>query len=518
MPRWRQSSGIGGKAMIRNGEINMSEIKRILRKYWWILPLTIMSGGALGLGATMVLPKKFTSQARIQIHEQSVSTDLVKPILTEATNARLSSMQEQILSRTQLQSIIERLGLYPSDRGKMHMEDLVFRLRKAIDVTPPESSLGGQSRQLPGFYVNVTFDNPESAQRVCSEITNKFMEQNVKYMNEKTKQAADFLAERADDAKRSLDEQDAKLADFKKKYMGSLPDQQQANLSLLQTMNSQLDAVTQSISRAQQDKAMNESLLAALLGTWKATKVGVTPAGTLEGQLTTLQEQLATLQSRYTAEHPDVIKTKNQIEQLQQRIASAPKGEQSATNATPGEIEPPQIQQMRAKIRQDEMSAVDLTKRQAQIQSQIGVLQGRLQLSPDVEQQFKELTRSYQAASDSYNDLLKRHDQATIAQSFTQDQQGEQFSMEDPPSLPMTPSFPNKTRFAGGGLAGGLALGLAVLYLLAALDSSMHSERDVEVCLKLPVLAMVPTVDPAGKGRESHNGKPKELGFANTRS
>jgi capsular polysaccharide biosynthesis protein len=82
----------------------------------------------------------------------------------------------------------------------------------------------------------------------------------------------------------------------------------------------------------------------------------------------------------------------------------------------------------------------------------------------------------------------------------------------------MTPSFPNKTRFAGGGLAGGLALGLAVLYLLAALDSSMHSERDVEVCLKLPVLAMVPTVDPAGKGRESHNGKPKELGFANTRS
>src|SRR4030095_3275728 len=97
LPKWRQSSGIGGKAMIRNGEINMSEVKRILRKYWWILPLTLMSGGALGLGATMVLPKKFTSQARIQTHEQSVSTDLVKPVLTAATNARLSSMQAQIL-------------------------------------------------------------------------------------------------------------------------------------------------------------------------------------------------------------------------------------------------------------------------------------------------------------------------------------------------------------------------------------------------------------------------------------
>src|SRR5262249_11694655 len=174
--------------------------------------------------------------------------------------------------------------------------------------------------------------------------------------------------------------------------------------------------------------------------------------------------------------------------------------------------------QLRARIKQGDMNAADLTRRQAQIQSQIGVLQGRLQLSPAVEQQFKELTRSYQAASESYNDLLKRHDQAMIAQSFTQDQQGEQFSMEDPPNLPMTPSFPHKTKFGGGGLAGGLALGLAVLCLLAALDSSMHSERDVEVCLKLPVLAMVPTVNPSGMGRANHNGKPRDLGLASTRT
>src|SRR5215467_11904430 len=159
--------------MIRNGEITMSEVKRILKKYWWILPLTVASGTALGLGATMVLPKKFTSQSRVQIHEQSVSTELVKPVLTEATNARLVSMQEQILSRTQLQSIIEKLGLYPSDRAKMNMEDLVFRLRRSIDVTPPDSSLGVQNRQLPGFYINVTFDTPDVAQRVCSEITTK---------------------------------------------------------------------------------------------------------------------------------------------------------------------------------------------------------------------------------------------------------------------------------------------------------------------------------------------------------
>src|SRR5215470_12356056 len=508
--------------MIRNGEISMSEVKRILKKYWWILPLAIISGGALGLGATMVLPKKFTSQSRVQIREQSVSPDIVKPVLTAETNQRVVLMQEDILSRTQLQAVIEQLGLYPSERGKVHMEDLVYRLRKAIDITPPDTILGVQSRQLPGFYINVTFNNPETANRICSEITRRFMEKNATEITEASRRAKEFMQQQADEAKRSLDEQDAKLAEFKKKYMGSLPDQQNANLSLLQTMDSQLEAVTQAISRAQQDKAMNESLLASQLATLKATERGDTPTETLQEQLIKLQEQLSSLESRYTPEHPDVIKTKNQIQQVQQRIASAPNGAQSASNAPQTVLEPPAVQQLRAKIKQDDMNIADLSKRQSQIQAQIGVLQGRLQLSPAVEQQFKELMRGYQSASDSYNDLLKRHSQATIATEFTHEQQGEQFSMEDPPSLPMSPSYPKKPVFAGGGLAGGLALGLAVLYLLAALDSSMHSERDVEVCLKLPVLAIVPTMDPALMGRSTGNGnggaRASEMGLAGTRN
>jgi succinoglycan biosynthesis transport protein ExoP len=113
---------------------------------------------------------------------------------------------------------------------------------------------------------------------------------------------------------------------------------------------------------------------------------------------------------------------------------------------------------------------------------------------------------------------LKKRDQASIATDYNRQQEGEQFSMEDPPSLPMTPSFPKKPIFAGGGLAGGLALGFAVLYLLAALDSSMHSERDVEVCLKLPVLALVPTMDPTRATRSNGKGRIKELDFAGTRN
>ena len=497
--------------MIRNGEITLSEAKRILRHYWWILPIGIVGCGLLGLLAATVLPKRYTSETLVLVDQPTVPTEFVKPVVTEDLNHRLASMQEQILSRSRLQPIIEKFGLYQSERETVHMEDLVAKLRAAIEITPLAPMQGTQNRQLPGFHVNVTFDNPQIAQRICSEITTMFMEQNAKDINAQGTQTTEFFTQHVDEAKRSLDEQDAKLADFKKKYMGSLPDREQTNLGLLTGMNSQLDAITQAVNRAQQDKVMNESLLSSQLATWKAVKGGDTPTETLDQQLSTLQDQLSALQSRYTADHPDVIKTKNQIEQLKRRMAEAPKGGSAPANAQATGIEPPAIQQLRARIRQDDLGVADLVKRQGQIQNQISVLQGQIQSTPAVEQQFKELTRNYQSALEFYNDLLKKHDQAAISSDLNRQQQGEHFNVLDPASLPMTPSFPKKTLFAGAGLGGGLALGLAILYLLAALDSSMHTERDVELCMKLPVLAMVPNVAPSGRGPTKGAGKGLEL-------
>ena len=502
--------------MIRNGEISMAEMKRVFKRYWWVLPLTLIAGVSLALGSTFFLPKRFTSQTLVLVDQQTVSPDLVKPVVTEATNQRLASMQEQILSRSHLQPIIEKFGLYASDRDSVHMEDLVARLRAAIEVTPLEPMQGTQNRQLPGFHINVTFDNPQVAQRICSEITTMFMEQNSREIDVQGTNTTDFFAQHVEEAKRNLDDQDAKLAEFKKKYMGSLPDQEQANLSLLTGMNTQLEAITQAVNRGQQDKAMTESLLAAQLATWKAVNRGETPSETLDQQLSALQDQLNSLQARYTPDHPDVIKAKNQIEQLKRRMAEAPKGGNTQANSQANAVEPVAIQQYRAKMRQDDLNVAGLIKQQARMQSDINILQGKIQSTPAVEQQFKELTRNYQTALDGYNDLLKKHDQSAIARDLNRQQQGENLRVLDPPSLPMTPSFPKKPVFAGAGAGAGLALGLAILYMLAAFDPSMHTERDVEVCMQLPVLALVPNVAPAGKVLSNKNGD--HLRLAGTRT
>ena len=485
--------------MVRNAQLSLEDAQRILRRYWWVLPITTVLLGVVAVVASYVLPKKYVSQTMVLVEQPTVSPELVKPVITEDLNHRLSSMQEQILSRTRLQPIIEKFGLYASDRGTTHIEDLVDRMRSAVKITPLEPMAGTQNRQLPGFYINVTFNDARVAQQICTEITSMFLEQNARERNIQSKQTTDFFQQRLDEAKNKLDEQDAKLAQFKRQYLGSLPEEEQTNLSLLMGTNTQLEANTQAISRAQQDKTFTESLLAQQEANLKAQTSGGANPESLDQQLSAMQDNLLALQAKYTPEHPDVVKAQHAIDELKKRIEAQEKAPPSPVEAAHvNSFESPQIQQLRAKLRQDDLNIADLTKRQAQIQNETRVLQGRVQASPVVEQQFKEMTRNYQTASENYNDLLKKHNTSELAGVLESQQESEQFKVFDPPSLPNQPAFPNKIIFASAGFGGGFVVGLGILYLLAAGDKSLHTERDVELALKLPVLATVPTLQVLG--------------------
>jgi polysaccharide chain length determinant protein (PEP-CTERM system associated) len=491
--------------MLRNGEITVSEAKRILRHYWWILPIAIVGCGALGLLAATVLPKKYTSETLVLVDQPTVPADFVKPVVTDELNHRLASMQEQILSRTRLQPIIEKFGLYANERRGMNIDVLVDKLRSAVIIQPMEPMPGtqNQNHSLPGFYVKVTFNNPQSAQQICTEITSMFMQQNTQEREQHSAQTTSFLSEQLEEAKTKLDDQDRRLATFKRQYLGSLPEEGQTNLNLLTGMNSQLEANIQALSRAQQDKTFNESLLSQQQAT-AAVFAPVAQNGpeTPDQQLNTLENQLAGLEARYTPEHPDVVKLKNQVEDLKRRMAATPKAKEPGETVLP-KTDSFQIQQLRAKLRQDDLNIADLTKRQAQIQEQITQLQGRLQASPVVEQQLKEITRNYQTAQDFYNDLLKKRQQSAMATDLEHQQESEQFRVLDPPSLPTKPSFPSRRYFTAGGLGAGFALALAIMYLIAFLDKSMHTERDVELCLNMAVLTTVPLLDVPSSGRKA---------------
>jgi protein tyrosine kinase modulator len=484
--------------MLGHRELTIDDYLEIFRRRWLSVLVPAILGPALAYAVSLQLPSRYTSQTLVLVEGQTVPDTFVKPVITKDWDARMGTIQEQILSRTRLQPIIERFALFGREAVREPMEDLVDRMRKAIAVTPVKSMVSTREGNMPGFYVAVTLDNPRTAQQVCTEITSMFIDENLRQREQSARGTTNFLQSQLQDAKRNLDEQDAKLAEFKRKYMGSLPDETQTNLNLLNTLSAQLEVVTQSLNRAQVDKAYAESLLVQQTAAWESVKHGTTPRPeTLEQQLTAMENELVALQARYTSGHPDVIKLKTAIAELKEKARRSPKPTKEPSAERDQEVsitEPPEIQQLRSQLRSHEEAIRGYIRQQLQLQQQIKLYESRVQLSPVVEQQYRETIRDYQTALDFYNELLRKKDQSEMATDLERRQQGEQFRVMDPANLPEKPSFPNRPLFAGAGLGGGLALGIALVLLLEMRDKALRTERDIEFFLKLPTLAMVSSI------------------------
>jgi polysaccharide chain length determinant protein (PEP-CTERM system associated) len=491
--------------MLGDRELSFEQYVAIVkRRKWWLAAPTLLVPIVVYLGS-LLLPNLYRSQTLVLVEEQKVPDNFVKPVVNEELNERLATMQEQILSRTRLQPLIERFRIFPSEMNSVPMDELVDRMRKMISVTAVHADFGdtsGPKKGLPGFYISFSASDPHLAQQVCGEITSMFMEENLKAREQSAEGTTQFLSTQLDDAKRKLDEQDAKLAAFKQRYIGQLPDQEQANLSVLSALNGQLDAANQAVARAQQDKTFAESMLAQQMAAWKASRSGP-DTETLQKKLDDLQSQLTTLEARYTSDYPDVAKTKAEIAEVQKEMESAPP---VASTTDPADdksapSEPQEIRQLRLQIHQLEDFRIEKTKAQEDLQKQIRSYQSRIQMSPVVEQEYKALTRDYQTALSFYNDLLAKKTQSAMATDLERKQQGEQFRVMDPPNLPEKPTSPNRPMFALGGFGGGFALGLAMAFLIEVRDKTLRTDEDVLFYLRLPVLTHIPTVLANGNGK-----------------
>lgn len=481
--------------MIRS-ELKPGDYITILRRRWIPVVVLTIVGGPVAYAIAHFIPPRYTSQTTVLIQQPTVPQKLVPPVVTGDIDQRLASMRVQILSRTRLEPIIRQFGLYSSDINSVPMEELVTRLQKAVDVTPIRR-MEETSGSLPGFNITVTLASPQKAQAVCTAITSMFIAENVRTRQEHSEDTTQFLTQQLADAKAALDEQNAKLAAFKTRYLGSLPDDDKTNLNILTGLTSQLDASTEALSRAQQDKSFLESSLGQAVQAWQASQNGTNPQ-TLQDKLTALQAHLADLRSRYTDSFPDVIRAKADIAALQKQIAaeSAGGGSPASGKASQASIEPANIQTLRAQLHGVDVMIKEKTAEQNDLKRQIKVYEARVQSSPDVEQQYKALTLGYQAALENYNELTKHRDEAQMATDLEKRQEGETFAILDPASLPDHPSFPNALFFTLGGFGVGLLLGLGLAFLQEKRDTSIRTEEDVEFALRLPVIAMVPAIGP----------------------
>ena len=483
--------------MLGHRELTMQDYTGILKRRFWLILISAILFLGVGIGLTYVIQPQYVSKTLVLIERQKVPENYVQPVVTEDLGSRLASMREQILSRSRIQPIIEKFNLFAGHQNTM--DDRIEMTQKAIGIEPIPSSVTS-SYGTPGFYITFKAQDARTAQQVCGEITTLFVGEDLSTRQNAAEGTTDFLKQQLADAKAKLDDQDAKLAAFEQKNFGALPDEEAGNMDTLQSLTTQLDATTQALGRIQQDVTFLEAMVAQQTQDSQSAEPGSSQASVdaRKTELDDLIKQKESLEAQYTPDYPDVVAISRKIADLQAEIkrASAEPAPVSAPAAsTVNHSDPPHLLQLKAQLRAAQASMANTKQEQARIQQEIRTYEARIQSRPQVEEQYKQITRDHQTALDFYNSLLKKIDESSMASAMELAQQGEQFRVLDAANLPDAPAFPNPFVFAGGGFVVGLLLGLALAALLEYRDTSLRNERDIWAFTKLPTLAVISRIN-----------------------
>jgi polysaccharide chain length determinant protein (PEP-CTERM system associated) len=479
--------------MLGHRALNAEDYLTILKRRWWIILIPTVILSVAGIGATYFVTPEYVSSTIVLIDQQKVPGDFVRPLVAQALDSRLAYMTEQIESRATFEPIITKYNLYADQH--LQMDERVELARKALKIEAIQSELA-RANGLPGFKISFTANDPHTAQQVCSDITGLFTGNNLKSREEAAVNTTSFLQGQLDDAKRTLDDQDAKVAAFQKQYFGMLPGDEKDNVTIMETLNSRLDATTQAIQQLEQNKSVGEELMAA-----QAQPAVAAPGAPVaqnpqvqQKELEDLEAQEADLAAHYTPDYPDVKAVQRKIADLRAQMAKeaaapAPKAPPAATSPSPRDSA--YVVQLRAQLRMIDSQIAAKQKEQEDLKRQIQATTGKIQSAPGVDAQYKELTRDYETALAFYNSLLQKKQESQMTTSLEQHLQGETFTVLDAASVPTEPTYPKTTKFAGGGFALGFVLGVLIVALVDYRDTALRTERDVWELTNLPTLAVI---------------------------
>jgi polysaccharide chain length determinant protein (PEP-CTERM system associated) len=461
----------------------------VLRRKWLILVPFVVAAVSTALVAHR-LPKRYRSETVILVVPQRVPEEYVRSTVTARIEDRLSSLREQILSRSRLERVIQDFGLYEDLRTTRVMEDIVEAMRADIEVKVERGD---------AFKVSYISAHPKTAQQVTERLASLFIDENLRDRAVQAQGTSQFLEAQLEEARRRLLEHEQLLETYKRQFAGQLPDQVQGNLTAIASAQFQLQSVTDAINRDRDRRLALERQIADLqVGPESVSNPTGDPAAPVSTgqQLDAAQTRLAALQTRYTQEHPDIVAQKRLIRDLEAKLKT--EGAQSPVGTPVPRVSAAEaFKQNRLRDLTAEMRNLDtqLTRRQQQekqLQAEIASYQGKVNAVPTREAELTSLNRDYETLQKAYTSLLARREDSKIAVNLERSQIGEQFKVLDPARVPERPYSPNVMRIDLVGAALGLMLGVCLVGFLEYRDTTFKTEEDVFELLKLPVLALIP--------------------------
>ena len=419
----------------------------LIRGRWFlIVPLCIFL--TVGLGKTLTANKTYEASTLILVQPQRVPTNYIRSVVSSSINQRISTISQQVLSRSNLEQIIDQFGLFENSAG-MYQEDKINGLRKRIKVKNVKASQGAES-----FSISFTGSEPQRVMRIANTLASYFMDENLKVREAQAIGTSEFLDSELNKTKKRLEEKEQKLAAFRAKYLGGLPDELETNLRTLDRMQQEatdkamlLREVNNSISQLDSQISSMAASGGAGMGGDDFLNFDVDEFGEEDdSELQAAQKKHETLLLRYTEKHPDVKKLKRIIEKLKKDREAAMEEEQPSAESQE-DILPDMgwnpVAPLKAQRAQLVVEANNIQAEVSAIQEKMKIYQQRVEDTPKRELELQSLKRDYGNIQDVYNSLLDRKLEAELSVNMEKKQKGEQFRILDYARLPEKPISPN---------------------------------------------------------------------------
>jgi polysaccharide chain length determinant protein (PEP-CTERM system associated) len=458
------------------------------RKWWILLPAIAVAAGVVQW--TRSLTDLYRSDAAILVVPQQVPETYVRSTVTATVADRLQSISQQILSRSRLERIILDLNLYEAARKNGIMEDIVDNMRDNIEV----QTIRGEA-----FRVSFISEDPRTAMRVAERLASLFIDESLRDREVLAEGTSQFLEAQLEDARRQLIENEKKLEEYRRAHEGQLPSQLNANMQGLHNTEMQIQVIVDDLNRGRDRQlALQQAVTDLESNAFVAPDPVQAPkTDTAADRFHKAEQDLKDMETHLKPTHPDVVRARKKLADL----AAAADAEAAQTPLTSDDSLTPAERLRRARLNAAtrELESVESeiaakADQEKQLRQILGAYQSRIEATPTRESELVELTRDYGTLGSMYQGLLAKKQESQISANLERRQIGEQFRILDPARLPARPFTPNRPRFYGLGVLGGLVFGVALAGTLEYLDRTMRTEDDVRVALNFPVLATIPLI------------------------
>ncbi len=487
-------------------------VKIVLQRKWWILASLVICVTAASVAWTFS-PKNFKSTVVVTIDSPRIAKEYVKG-LSQAQEGRYNDdpiaivIQQVALGLTNksiLMPVLDTLKPYSGAEAEGQSSDQQMkRLRKSLVVGKPKEKDGAVGV---GVAISYTHQDPHMAQAVASLLAVKLQEDNLTRREGLVVTTTEFISVELDRVKGDLEAKERAVSDFKRAYMGELPQQMESSLRTLDRLQTDLTNSTESLNKMGDrltalEKSIREFSDNSLTGIDRDRRVGDTrPIDPRLIKLRELKQKLQELLGTYKESYPDVVQIRQEIRQMelllqldgsQLGVSETAAGKADENGGIGRKQTDPYLRELMHERSETKREIAALKERQANNIRQIQEIEGRVERMPGREQRLAVLLRDHENMQKAYQSLLDKRTNARMLANYENQQFGEQYRIIEAANFPVSPEPPNQIHFLLGGLLVGCLVGFGSAIGAEFMKTGFRRPEDVEKYLGLPVIASIP--------------------------